>query len=260
MIVCKLCNKEYKRLDSSHLPKTHKISVKDYLEQFPGSEIISKESLELYSKGTIKYFSNEENRKKNVYTRTPEIIQAQLLARQNTIKSNPEIKKKMYLPARNKKISEAKKEYWKAISKDDRSVMLKANVLKARQNEGEDNYLRRLRRHGIEGFKSNTMLKINQTESSFETEMYLFLESHNILFEKQKDIDGWFFDCYIPSKNLLIEFDGDFWHPLTEEDCKYKFQINRLHTDKYKENVAINNGFDIMRIRLSEKDKINELL
>lgn len=260
MIVCKLCNKEYKRLDSSHLSKTHKISVDDYLKQFPGSEIISKETRNLYSKGTSNYFSIDENRKKNVYIRTPEIIQAQVLARQNTIKSNPEIKKKMYLPTRNKKISNAKKEYWKPISKNERSVMLKANVLKARQNEGEDNYLRRLRKHGIEGFKSNTLLKINQTESSFETEMYLFLATHDILFEKQKEVNGWFFDCYIPSKNLLIEFDGDFWHPLTEEECKYKFQTKRLHTDKYKENVAIKNGFNIIRIRLSEKEKIKDII
>lgn len=260
MVICKICNKEYKRIDASHLLKTHKISVDDYLEKFPGSELISKETRDLYSKGTTKYFSNEENRKKRVYIRTPEIIQAQVLNRQNTINSNPEIKKKMYLPERNEKISKSKKEYWETISKDNRSLILKANVLKARQNEGEDNYLKRLRSHGIKGFSASIELRTNRKESSFETEMYLFLETHNISFEKQKDVDGWFFDCYIPSKNLLIEFDGDFWHPLTKEDCKYSFQEKRLHTDKYKEFIAIKNGFNIMRIRLSEKDKIQQLL
>ena len=79
-------------------------------------------------------------------------------------------------------------------------------------------------------------------------------------FEKQKEVNGWFFDCYIPSKNLLLEFDGDFWHPLTIEDCKYKFQFKRLHTDNYKNKVAIKNGFNIIRIRLSEKEKIKDII
>jgi very-short-patch-repair endonuclease len=260
MIVCKICGKEYKRLDSSHLAKSHKISVNDYLEQFPGAEIISKESLELYSNGTSRYFSNKENRKKHVYIRTPEIIQAQVLARQNTIKSNPEIKQKMYLPDRNKKISDSKKNYWQNISDEQRSELLKINVKKARENEGEENYLRRLRKNGIKGYEVASNLSKSKKESSFETEMYTFLSNHDIYFEKQKEVNGWFFDCYIPSKNLLLEFDGDFWHPLTIEDCKYKFQFKRLHTDNYKSKVAIKNGFNIIRIRLSEKEKIKDII
>ena len=90
--------------------------------------------------------------------------------------------------------------------------------------------------------------------------MYKFLSDNNITYIPQFNVNGWIFDCYIPDKNLLLEFDGDFWHPLTEEDCKYDFQKKRIHTDKFKSNVALSSGYNLQRIRLSEKHKIKTII
>lgn len=69
------------------------------------------------------------------------------------------------------------------------------------------------------------------------------------------------YDFYIPSKNLIIEFDGDYWHgninlfPITARSVKQK-NIDKYYTDK-----ALQAGYDIVRVWDSEQNKfIKELL
>lgn len=51
--------------------------------------------------------------------------------------------------------------------------------------------------------------------TSIEKKLYDELKSRGLLFEKQKLINGKFLvDAYIPSLNLIIEADGDYWHNL----------------------------------------------
>ena len=51
--------------------------------------------------------------------------------------------------------------------------------------------------------------------TSIEKKLYDELKARHLLFEKQKLINGKFLvDAYIPSLNLVIEADGDYWHSL----------------------------------------------
>jgi len=51
--------------------------------------------------------------------------------------------------------------------------------------------------------------------TSIEKKVYNELKTRGLLFETQKLINGKFIvDAYIPSLNLIIEADGDYWHSL----------------------------------------------
>lgn len=48
-VVCKICGRQFETL-SSHMNRAHGITIKDYLEQYPNSQIISEEYREKQSK------------------------------------------------------------------------------------------------------------------------------------------------------------------------------------------------------------------
>lgn len=55
------------------------------------------------------------------------------------------------------------------------------------------------------------------------------------------------FDIFIPSLNILIEYDGNYWH-------EFKNKINR---DLYKNQYAIKNNFKLIRIRESHLEPLS---
>jgi G:T-mismatch repair DNA endonuclease (very short patch repair protein) len=52
----------------------------------------------------------------------------------------------------------------------------------------------------------------NQTDTWIEREIQSFLQDEDIDFVKQFEIDRMTVDFLIPSKNIIIEANGDFWH------------------------------------------------
>lgn len=71
-----------------------------------------------------------------------------------------------------------------------------------------------------------------------------------IEFESQKVIDNKIYDFYIPSKNMIIEIDGDYFHanPLIyESEDLNKMQIRNVKNDKYKDILAKGRGFKLER-------------
>lgn len=90
--------------------------------------------------------------------------------------------------------------------------------------------------------------KTNKLEILFSR----ILDILDITYESQlyaKDIRA-FYDFYIPSRNLIIEVDGDYWHcnPKSKYATpKYESQKKNLIRDKEKNEWAINNGFKIIR-------------
>lgn len=79
--------------------------------------------------------------------------------------------------------------------------------------------------------------------TSIEKKVYDELKRRGILFEKQKLINGHFLvDAYIPSLNLVIEADGDYWHSLD----KIKKQ------DKAKNAYLKACGFNLLRFSGTE--------
>lgn len=60
--------------------------------------------------------------------------------------------------------------------------------------------------------------------------------------------------------DTLVEFDGDFWHPKTLEECKYPFQESNFKKTIIKNEYAKNNGYELFRIRQSSKEIILDLI
>ncbi len=79
--------------------------------------------------------------------------------------------------------------------------------------------------------------------TSIEKIVYNELKKKGIIFEKQKVIGNKFtVDVYIPSINLVIECDGDYWHSMP---------IN-ARRDASKDAYLSKCGFDILRLLGSE--------
>lgn len=87
------------------------------------------------------------------------------------------------------------------------------------------------------GLKGITKQQTHHT--SIEMIVYQELKNRGILFEEQHIINGKFLvDVYIPSLNLVIECDGDYWHSL---DVVQK-------RDKAKNAYLTKCGFNLLRL------------
>ena len=65
-------------------------------------------------------------------------------------------------------------------------------------------------------------------------------------FETQKVISNKIYDFYIPSKNMIVEIHGDYWHanPLIYENKELnKTQIRNVKNDKFKTTLAKGSGY-----------------
>lgn len=85
--------------------------------------------------------------------------------------------------------------------------------------------------------------------TSLENRYYNMLKEIGITFVPQYPLSGRYYDAYIPDKNLLLEFDGTFWHPKTESDAKYDHQKKSFKVDRLKDKYAKERGIRIYRIR-----------
>ena len=112
----------------------------------------------------------------------------------------------------------------------------------------------------LKWMRDNSKVKTSNLEIKFSS----FLNNLNLI----KDIDyieqhliteiKTFFDFYVPSKKIIIEVDGDFYH--CNPDTKYNtpkddIQKKNLTNDKRKQTYCENHGIKL--IRFWEKD-INE--
>ena len=119
-------------------------------------------------------------------------------------------------PMKGKKLSESRKEQI-------RQFMIKRNSTpEGRQSASRAGKL------GARAFYKNKPTSIEKT-------LYDYLLLKEILFEKQKIINGKFVvDAYIPSLNLVIEADGKYWHGLDNVRKKDKAENAYLFKCGYK--------------------------
>ena len=257
MVICEICKKEYKLITKAHISK-HGISVDDYLIKYPNSLLICEETIKKYKEGTKKYYDEHGSANKGV-PKSKEHIENLKKAANNRTKEH--YQKIANNKERNKKISEAKKNWWKDKSKDYKTDFIKNKVIpKIIEKEGLDNYLKRLRLAGILGHNKIISQGKKKIANLFEKQMVAIIRSKKYQCIEQFEIEGYYYDVYIPEKNLILEFDGDYWHPNTVEDCVNDRLKNQWRIDRYKESLAIKKGYKIYRVRESEKEKINEII
>lgn len=97
--------------------------------------------------------------------------------------------------------------------------------------------------------KSEYFLKV---PNQFEKRMYLILDTENIKYIPQYELNGKYYDAYLPDYNILLEFDGDFWHKSSLSECRYKVQKRNYKNDRYKDSLAKNKGYKLIRVKRSE--------
>jgi len=193
-------------------------------------ESISKKRKEKFANGEYRIWQNEK---------TPETLERiRLINEQSRKENNPE---------RAQKISDA-------LTGRMHSAEHNKNATAAIKKAWENPKLREQQRHNrVEYLKLEQFLNKSKLEQTFEN----LLISNNIQFESQHNANGFLFDFYVPTKNVLIEVDGDFWHsnPIKWPKPIYECQLDIAENDKVKNIVAKSAGYTLLRFWESD---INE--
>ena len=98
-----------------------------------------------------------------------------------------------------------------------------------------------------ETLRKLAQVRLKQSRSkeptSIEKKLYQELKDQGLLFEQQKLINSKFVvDAYIPSLNLIIEADGDYWHSLESV----------MRKDKSQNAYLTKCGFNLLRLTGTE--------
>lgn len=142
----------------------------------------------------------------------------------------------------------------KSIAPDNRSVVL---VHKKCGNEYRADMTKLARGYGCKACsRCGSSKGVQEIED--------FLRKHRIEFEREKHFDGCRrknplpFDFYVPSRNLLIEFNGEQHYRATRYFGGMKKLKLYAERDRIKERFAKDNGFNFLVIRWYE-DPIKKL-
>lgn len=176
----------------------------------------------------------------------------QSISAKNRYKNDPSIKDKIYTEERNKKISISKKKYWETHPEEKERV---GKMWQKIKEKDETKWRSRLLDISKKGFET---IFGGNGQTSLEIKIYAFLDLHKIKYISQYEIEYKLFDAYLPDFNILLEFDGEFWHKLTIEECKYDFQINSFYNDQLKNDIAKSKNIPLYRIR--ENDDLSIIL
>ena len=103
--------------------------------------------------------------------------------------------------------------------------------------------------------------------SKGELKIMSYLEDNDIPFEWQKSYDGLVgtgggllsYDFYIPNKNLLIEYQGEFHDGTAPYQTKDQFEYQKEH-DRRKREYAENNKIPLLEIWYQDFDNIEQIL
>jgi very-short-patch-repair endonuclease len=145
--------------------------------------------------------------------------------------------------------------------------------LKVRQKQKESALKRTVHGHtghkhtaeNKEKFRQNTLKmikdgKFNQNETKPVKEFSKLLRKLNILFEREKIVEFWSVDFYLPKYNIYIEVDGDYFHSNIKfypNGPKTKTQKVNFYRDLKKNNYFKNNNLSLTRFW--EDDIINNI-
>jgi very-short-patch-repair endonuclease len=106
-----------------------------------------------------------------------------------------------------------------------------------------------LKKKYIEGKAKSMKKKMTWPEREFAKMM----GELGVKYETQKIINGKIFDFFIPSKNLVVEVDGNYYHG---DENLYEtlspMQKRNKKNDLYKDMVAKGLGYNIERVWESE--------
>lgn len=104
------------------------------------------------------------------------------------------------------------------------------------------------------------------SESKGEKKIRNYLVNNNIKFETQKSFNNCrnklllFFDFYLPECNILIEYDGELHSQSIKHFGGKKTLNEQIKRDNIKNEYAIDNGINLIRISYSKFSNIESIL
>lgn len=277
---CKICNRQFKTIRSlgSHTTQYHKISKEKYYLKYINSSVglckncnaptkfnsLSKgysrccgpkcakllDSLDIEYRKKISVATKAAMWRPDIrekYIKSREIPLSIETRRMMSVKAKSRCTKvwkdNLYTSSRNKKVSISKIDYWKNNPEKREHVGKLWELWKQKDEIGWRRHLQMASKLGFEKIFGN------HGETSLETKMYKFLADNNINFQRQYELEWKFYDAYLPDYNILLEFDGDFWHKNSLEECQYPFQVSSYHNDIQKNNIAKKHNIVLFRLR-----------
>jgi very-short-patch-repair endonuclease len=250
---CSRCNKEYNSYNglAKHATRTHKVTPADlqvevyHNNTWPTCACGCGEKLEFGTSTPGKFakykglhfqktreggFQTKEGLEKSAQTRRERFASGEIeqwnKGKKESELYSPEIIAKRL--AANK--SEARRE---KISK----------ALKGKEKSPEQK--KRLAEMSVFYRKKRQLASGNKLEKAFED----ILNEFEITYLHQHTIKNHNYDFFIPTKNLLIEVDGDFWHVNESKGftIKSKIQVRNLENDAKKNDLAKQEGYTLLR-------------
>ena len=104
------------------------------------------------------------------------------------------------------------------------------------------------------GFGDNKM-------TSPEVKVAAYLKDNNIEYKYNYELHGKLYDFYIPKTNTLIEVDGIYWHGKNKKiEELNSTQIKNKKNDEIKIRLAIENGYNLVRIWEDEVKNVSKYL
>lgn len=129
-----------------------------------------------------------------------------------------------------------------------------SEALKNKYESGELDYLKEIQRKTAIKNQANGKLKTAPI-SKAEVEIKKELEDSGFVVESQYNIGSLKYDLFVKEKQLLIEYNGDYWHCNPKKYNETYFHQKKKMTakeiwkrDKEKQNLAISSGFKIITI------------
>jgi very-short-patch-repair endonuclease len=91
--------------------------------------------------------------------------------------------------------------------------------------------------------------RMDKNPTAPERNFAQILEELGVNYETQKIVGGKIYDFYIPSKNMLVEADGNYWHSKGKELKEMSaMQKKTFYNDIKKNAIAKNNGYELERV------------
>jgi very-short-patch-repair endonuclease len=116
-----------------------------------------------------------------------------------------------------------------------------------RMREKDYNKLKFVFGDGACQYCSKRCVLMHKNKSKIEETIKNILSSFDIIHEQEYEIDTFFYDFYLPFRNILIECQGDYWHGnLDIMKNLNKNQEKTKNSDERKRNVAIQQNYKIL--------------
>jgi len=140
-----------------------------------------------------------------------------------------------------------------------------SKTIKAKYDSGEFDFLRKIQSETAKKNQASGLLKYAPI-SEPEKEIKKSLQEIGFSVESQFPIKSLHYDLFIKEKNLLIEYNGDFWHcnpkkyPADYLNKKKNMTAEELwEQDEKKKNIAIENNYKFIVIWESDYKKNKEI-